>query len=536
MGLRLQEGDDYPFVSAVGYSEEFLQAENTLAARYPDGGLCRDADGTVSLECTCGLVVTGKADPENPLFTTGGSAWTNDSLPFLDVPPEDDPRLNPRNRCIHVGFLSIALIPLRAGDEILGLLHLADRRTDRFTPESIRFFEGIGASIGVALLGKRAEEALRESQEHLREAHRLAHIGAWQWHAASDTVTWSEELFRIAGRDPKLPAPSYAEHAEIIAPEGLSRLQEAVATTLESGAPYELELELVRPDGTRRWVRTLGDVVHDGEGRTEGLYGTFQDITEHRQAEEEIRRLNEELHERVVSRTEQLGAVTRELEALAYSITHDVRTPLRAIDGFSALVMKDESGRLSPEGVEDLRRVRVAAQTLARLMDELMGLSNVSRRELQRQTIDLTLLAEKVGEELAADEPSRTVELSVTPGLTAQADPALLRLILYELLGNAWKFTRRREHAHVEVGALDAGGERAFFVRDDGTGFDMRRAEHLFGVFQRMHTPDQFDGDGVGLARVQRLVRRHGGRVWAEAAVDEGATFFFTLPETSGTA
>ena len=262
----------------------------------------------------------------------------------------------------------------------------------------------------------------------------------------------------------------------------------------------------------------------------EGLGASIGVALLHKRAEDEIRRLNDELHERVVSRTEHLDAVTQELEALAYSITHDVRTPLRAIDGFSALVMQDEGERLSPEGVESLSRVRLAAQTLARLMDELMGLSNVARRELLRQTIDLSQLAAEVGAEVAAEEPSRAVELTVAPGVTADADPALLRLIMHELLGNAWKFTRRRDHAHVEVGALDANGERAFFVRDNGIGFDMSRAEHLFGVFQRMHPPDQFDGDGVGLAMVQRLVRRHGGRVWAEAAIDEGATFYFTLP------
>ena len=178
VGLRLQEAEDYPFVGAVGYSDEFLQAENSLAERYPDGGLCRDADGSISLECTCGLVVTGKTDPSSPLFTAGGSAWTNDSLPFLDVPPEDDPRLNPRNRCIHVGFRSLALVPLRAGDEILGLLHLADRRTDRFTPESVAFFEGLGAGIGLALSRKSAEADLRVAQGPSCEERVVSRTGA----------------------------------------------------------------------------------------------------------------------------------------------------------------------------------------------------------------------------------------------------------------------------------------------------------------------------------------------------------------------
>jgi PAS domain S-box-containing protein len=169
VGLRLLEGDDYPFTAAVGYSDDFLQAENSMAVRYPDGGLCRNEDGSVRLECTCGLVLSGDTDPAGSLFTAGGSAFTNDAHPLLGLPPEEDPRLHPRNRCIHAGFLSIALVPLRAGAEILGLLHFADRRKDRFTAESISLLEGVGASIGVALLRKRAEENLARSAAELRE-------------------------------------------------------------------------------------------------------------------------------------------------------------------------------------------------------------------------------------------------------------------------------------------------------------------------------------------------------------------------------
>ena len=260
------------------------------------------------------------------------------------------------------------------------------------------------------------------------------------------------------------------------------------------------------------------------------VLSAVRDITERQRAEAEIRRLNDELQRRVVNRTEQLDAATRELEALAYSIAHDVRAPLRTIDGFSAAVMEDELERLSPDGIVALRRVRNAAQTLARLLDDLMGLSHVSRRELSRQPVDLTALAEEVGEETAADNPSRLVTLEVAPGLSAEADPGLVRLILRELLGNAWKFTEPIAHAHVQVGALDLEDERAFSVRDDGVGFDMRYAEHLFGIFQRMHPPGQFEGDGVGLATVQRLVRRHGGQAWAESEPGRGTTVYFTLP------
>ncbi len=268
----------------------------------------------------------------------------------------------------------------------------------------------------------------------------------------------------------------------------------------------------------------------DVNGDTVAFTGYYQDVTEQRAAEAEIRRLNEELQRRIVNRTQQLDAATKELEALAYSIAHDVRAPLRTIDGFSAAVMEDELERLSPDGIIALRRVRNAAQTLARLLDDLMGLSHVSRRELSRQLVDLTQLAEEVGEEIAADNPSHPVTLTVAPGLSAEADPGLTRLILRELLGNAWKFTGPTTNAHVEVGALDLEDGCAFFVRDDGIGFDMRYAEHLFGVFQRMHPPGQFEGDGVGLATAQRLVRRHGGRTWAESEPGRGTTVYFTLP------
>jgi len=264
------------------------------------------------------------------------------------------------------------------------------------------------------------------------------------------------------------------------------------------------------------------------------VLASFVDVTEQVRAEEEIGRLNAELEQRIVSRTEQLDAATRELEALAYSMAHDVRAPLRTIDGFSAILMEEEAEKLSEQGLGNLRRVRKAAQTLAGLLDDLTGLSAVSRHDLERRPLDVSALAIQVSGELQEEQPARRVDVVVEPGLTAVADPRLVRLILHELLDNAWKFTAQRRHAHVRVGARDDAGDRAFYVRDDGVGFDMAYATHLFGAFQRMHPPGQFAGNGIGLAMVQRLVRRHGGRVWAESAPGEGATFWFTLPDGDG--
>jgi PAS domain S-box-containing protein len=281
--------------------------------------------------------------------------------------------------------------------------------------------------------------------------------------------------------------------------------------------------------GEYRWFRDSRRVLTDTDGERYAIVGVSSDITEQVEAEQEIKRLNEELARRVAMTTEQRDALNRELESFAYSIAHDVRTPLRAIHGFSSVVINDERSNLSEQGQKDLDRVRQATTRLAWLLDDLMDLSHVARRDLLLRPVDVSALAREVGDELAADQPSRVVELDVQPDMSAEGDPVMLRLILRELLDNAWKFTARRATAHVAVGKREDGGEPVFFARDDGVGFDTRHAGHLFGAFQRMHPSDQFPGHGIGLATAQRLVARHGGRIWAEAEVDKGATFFFTL-------
>jgi len=537
VGLRLKVGDDYPFVGSLGYSDEFLAAENVLAERSPDNKLCRNADGSINLECTCGLVISGAADPANPLFTAGGSAWTNDSLPLLDVPPEDDPRRHPRNRCIHAGFRSLALVPLRAGDEILGLLHLGDSHTDRLPLEWIPFFEGLGASIGVALHAKQAEDALRESKVMRDITEAAAHVGSTRHDLTTGHATWSPEMYRLFAIAPEeFTGDTMTIFEKRVHPGDLARLRGEVAAVRATGRAGPVEFRLVWPDGSEHVLHGEAVTECDADGTPTAITGYYQDVTEQRRAEDEIKQLNERLSYRLVDRIAQLDMANQELESYAYAVSHDVRTPLRAIDGFSETVLQDEADKLSPQSVEDLGRVRAAAQEMARLMDDLLGFSKVTHRDLLRRRVDVSALAAEVATELADDDAPRRVQVSIEPDLAADADPTLLRMILRELLGNAWKFTSHHDSAHVEVGALQAGGELEFYVRDDGAGFDEQYAQHLFGLFQRMHPRGEFPGDGVGLATVQRLVRRHGGRVWAEAAVEKGATVYFTLPPEAGPA
>jgi light-regulated signal transduction histidine kinase (bacteriophytochrome) len=198
------------------------------------------------------------------------------------------------------------------------------------------------------------------------------------------------------------------------------------------------------------------------------------------------------------------------------------------------MIEEDAAGRLNGEDLEHLQRIRSAAQRMAQLVDDLLGLSRVSRQDLLRVPVDVSALCAEVAGELRAGDPARRVDVSIAPSMTANADAALLRVILYHLLDNAWKFTAKHDQARIEVGATDVGEERVFFVRDDGAGFDPRYAEHLFGAFQRLHPATEFPGDGTGLETVQRLVIRHGGRLWAESAVEQGAAFFFTLQPQAG--
>jgi signal transduction histidine kinase/ligand-binding sensor domain-containing protein len=242
-----------------------------------------------------------------------------------------------------------------------------------------------------------------------------------------------------------------------------------------------------------------------------------------------LRKAHDELEVRVRQRTAELEAANRELEAFSYSVSHDLRAPLRSIDGFSKVLLEDYAPKLDDEGRANLNRVRSAAQRMGHLIEDMLKLSRVTRGELRMNPVNLSALVEEIAAELAREEPARKVNLTVAPGIAVVGDGNLLRIALENLLGNAWKFTSRREAAKIEFGVTEQGGQRVFFVRDNGAGFDMTYAGKLFGAFERLHHHDEFPGTGVGLAIVQRVIYRHRGRVWAEATVDGGATFFFTL-------
>jgi len=318
---------------------------------------------------------------------------------------------------------------------------------------------------------------------------------------------------------------------KLFPPDRLDEEDQILAQLKQGQSVEHFETVRLTKDGQLRHVSLSISPMRDKQGTIVGISKIARDITDRKRAEAEICTLNADLEQRVLDRTRQLEMANKELEAFSYSVSHDLRAPLRSIDGFSQALLEDCIDRLNEQEQDYLNRIRAATQRLGHLIDDLLGLSRATRAELRREPVDLSALARGRADEIRKGWPDRQVELVVMPGLHASADRWLLQIVLDNLLDNAWKFTSKREQATIEVGAMPQNGATVYFVRDNGVGFDMAYAGKLFGAFQRLHTMTEYPGTGIGLATVQRIVHRHGGLVWAEGAVGRGATFHFTLGE-----
>jgi signal transduction histidine kinase len=281
------------------------------------------------------------------------------------------------------------------------------------------------------------------------------------------------------------------------------------------------EEPLETPDGVR-WVHTKKVPLLGGDGRPRFLLGISADVTEQKRTAEALRAARDAAQN-----------ANRELESFSYSVAHDLRAPLRGIDGFSQALLEDCGDQLDETGHQHLQRVRAAAQRMGELIDSLLAVARLARTELRSEKVDLSTLAAASVAELRNLDPGRDVDVVIEPSIQVRGDPRLLRVVLDNLLGNAFKFTARRPKGEVEFASRVEDGERVFFVRDNGVGFDPRYARNLFRVFQRLHDAREFPGTGIGLATVQRVVSRHGGRTWARSEPGKGATFYFTLRNPS---
>lgn len=379
---------------------------------------------------------------------------------------------------------------------------------------------------------KRSEIAL-QSEKEFSEALLAAQPGVFCVLAKTQRlVRWNRNLETVTGYD--ATALARIGGREIIAPDHRDRLGEAVYRVFKHGAA-SVEADLLTRDGTR--IPQLWTAVRwEAAGETYAVVSAI-DISERLGAEEEIRALNQRLEQRVAERTAELTRANLELESFSYTVSHDLSAPLRAINGFSALLVEELGGRLEPPAQRLLERISAGSMQMKALIDDLLRLAQISRTRLVASEVDLATLARHVAAECARDPAreisARGVVFRVPASLPARGDPGLLGIALTNLIGNAWKFTARSQPALVEFGALERDGERVYFLRDNGAGFDMRYAGKLFKPFQRLHSAREFDGTGIGLAIVHRIVERHRGRIWVESAPGAGTTFYFTLGTTT---
>jgi PAS domain S-box-containing protein len=377
----------------------------------------------------------------------------------------------------------------------------------------------------------KSQAAAGLSEARLKEAQQLAHVGDWTYDVAQDRLSWSDEMYRIFGLDLKRKNISLQGFMDRVHPEDLGETMQKFQDVTAPDQRHEATHRIVLPDGSVKHVRELwiNEVV---DGKLVHYRGTVQDVEEMHAVQQALRQLNEKLEQRVEARTRALGEANQELETFAYSVSHDLRTPLRSIHGFATL-LEEECKDLPGEGPVFLKRIQDAAARMGTLITDLLSMAHHSRALVQHQRVDLSGLARDIVEELEGSDPERRVRWVIEEGLSAMADPILMRAVLQNLLANAWKYARHADPAHIRFSrSRHADGVQEFCVRDNGAGFDMAFVEQLFQPFKRLHTNQQFEGSGVGLATVLRVVQRHGGSVRGEGVVGQGAAFFFSLPDT----
>ncbi len=382
------------------------------------------------------------------------------------------------------------------------------------------------------------QAALSNSQKMLSEAQRISHVGSWELEPKHDRLHWSEETYRIFELDPASLShlsgePYFTAHIthfrNTVHPDDLPLLDTTYTASVKDHAPFENRHRLQLPDGRIKYVHERGETLYDSDGSPLRSIGTVQDVTERTLVEQELTAYRNTLEKRVAARTAELLDANEELEAFAYSVSHDLRAPLRAIHGLSQILIEDYAQQLDDEGHDYLRRVCTNTTRMGELIDDLLSLSRISRHPLDVSRLSFTALAREISETLQRQNPERQVHFEIQADISAQGDIRLLRIMLVNLLGNAWKYTSKSNNVRICVGRFLQDGQPVFFVRDNGAGFDSQYASQLFKPFHRLHTAYEFEGSGIGLATVQRIVQRHNGQIWAEAEPGKGASFYFTL-------
>lgn len=482
------------------------------------------------------LVHTSPDQPEG--LGPGGEAFRTGRPAVCNDIEHDHQLFASRAQALARGYRSCAGFPLVLDRQPVGVFLVYSGQALNFDQQEIALLAPLAENFSFAIEARRndeqrrqAEAALRASEARLRVAGRLAHIGAWEVELPSRVVTWSEEM-RLVHDLPPGTTPSLEECLAFFAPPQRKAIETAMADCAREGTPFDMELELTTQGGRLMHLRCIGEAARDGSGVIRRIQGALQDITDRKLAKAEILRLNAGLERRVQERTAQLEEANRELGAFSYSVAHDLRSPLAAISGFGHVLERHLGDLADDKARHYIDRMQSGVGQMQEMIDALLSLSQLTRAQLRWEPVDLAAMARLAYDNRRQHEPTRQAQLRIEGDLAAYGDPRLLQLVADNLMGNAWKFTGQQALADITVGSeSDAAGQKVYFVRDNGVGFDMQYAAKLFGAFQRLHAQRDFPGTGIGLATVWRIITKHGGRIWAESAPGQGATFRFTLGE-----
>jgi len=518
VGIRLREGEQFPYFVTSGLPEDFVQAESDLCARGPDGEVLRDEQGKPFLECMCGNVLSGRTDPARPFFTEGGSFWTNSTTGLLDGTSDEDRGAQTRNRCNTAGYESVALIPIRASEEIIGLLQLNDTRANCFTPVMIRFLEQMGASIGMAIKRHQTAEALRESETKFRDLVEGTGDLVTQVDGEGRFLYVNHSVEAIFG----LPAEECVGRVafDFVHPEDRAPTREAFAGWVR-GKVASASFENRQVGGTGEVHHILWTVSphFDGAGKVTQINSIGNDITERKRAEQMLKRTAADL-----------ARSNRELEEFAYVASHDLREPLRMVTGYMELLRRRCEGRLTADAEEFIAYAVDGATRMQTLIADLLAYSRVGTAGGGSGPTDCRAVLDRILSDLRPSIAEAGAAVTWDPLPSVWAEETQLAQLFQNLLANALKFRGDRT-PEIHVCARRGDRQWLFSVRDNGIGIDPQFAERIFLIFQRLHTRRQYPGTGIGLAICKKIVERHGGRIWVESQPGQGATFHFTIPD-----
>jgi len=467
-------------------------------------------------------------------FATAGDSLSGYTMqahhPVVIADLAREQRFRPSPLLLERGIGSGLSVVIRGRTRPYGVISMFWERTRRFEPEESSTLAAAANVLGMAIARANTEEQLRASESRSRFLASVVEQSedAILTRTLDDVITsWNLGAEHLYGYTADEAIGRKARELQLRElPE--SEYQRALSR-IRGASRVQFETRVARKDGQRIYVFGVAGPMHDEAGNHIGEIVVARDVTELRKAREELLQLNNDLEHRVAARTAELQTAYREAEALSYSIAHDLRAPLRAISGYARILEEELAPILPPHAQNYLGRMASNAVRLGTLIDALLSLQRLSRQPLARTQVRLNDAIDDALNWLRDEQPGRDIEFDVGDLGEAAVDPALMGLAFANLLSNAIKFTRGRRPAQVRVGTQDRDGERIYFVQDNGAGFDMRYADKLFGVFQRLHPETDYEGSGIGLASVHRIVTRHGGRIWADAEIDRGATFYFTI-------